>query len=379
MDAETAADSIISDSLRTLCAGTPQKEAKPLGTQWLRVVNTLGVAREDLTEISVAADRGTRSVRLFDADGKAVACQISPTRKYGAAQSGSNRAGSRTLGPGESINAANVVFRASVPAMGYANYRVEPVYDDIASPPDRGVVTVRTESSGNVVMESDLYRIILDPKRGGAFSSLFAKSLNKEFCDPFAQRHFNEYAGYFIEEKKWQSSVDQPARISILENGPLRGRVRIPARSGRAHFRRLITIAAGQRRIDFEVRFTFDQDTWIGDPWDIKPEDRRSEPRRSQNDGRWKLQAFFPVSLRNHAIYKNAAYDVCRSRNSDTFFQGWDEIKHNIIVNWVDLLDEQAKTRPRDIFRPYHCVYPWPRASLGVSTGLGMGGWILVG
>ena len=46
--------------------------------------------------------------------------------------------------------------------------------------------------------------------------------------------------------------------------------------------------------IDFQTRFTFAQDTWIGDPWDIKPEDRRSEPRRSQNDGRWKLQAFFP-------------------------------------------------------------------------------------
>jgi alpha-mannosidase len=105
-----------------------------------------------------------------------------------------------------------------------------------------------------------------------------------------------------------------------------------------------LTLAEGQRRIDFNVRFTFEQETWIGDPWDIKPEDRRSEPRRSQNDGRWKLQAFFPVSLGNPAIYKNAAYDVCRSRNADTFFQRWDEIKHNIIVNWVDLVDEREKS-----------------------------------
>jgi alpha-mannosidase len=112
---------------------------------------------------------------------------------------------------------------------------------------------------------------------------------------------------------------------------------------GGCPFQATVSLAEGQRRIDFQARFTFEQDTWIGDPWDIKPEDRRSEPRRSQNDGRWKLQAFFPVSLRNHAIYKNAAYDVCRSRNADTFFQRWDEIKHNIIVNWVDLVDEQEQ------------------------------------
>ena len=53
--------------------------------------------------------------------------------------------------------------------------------------------------------------------------------------------------------------------------------------------------------------------------------------------------AAFPVSLSNQAIYKNAAYDVCRSRNANTFFQGWDEIKHNILVNWVDLLDERQR------------------------------------
>jgi len=49
------------------------------------------------------------------------------------------------------------------------------------------------------------------------------------------------------------------------------------------------------------------------------------------------------VPFRNQAIDKNAAYDVCRSRNRDTFFQKWNEIKHNIILHWVDVVDEQQK------------------------------------
>ena len=53
---------------------------------------------------------------------------------------------------------------------------------------------------------------------------------------------------------------------------------------------------------------------------------------------------FFPVALKNRAIYKNAAYDVCRSRNADTHFQRWDEIKQNLVVNWVDVVDESEKT-----------------------------------
>jgi alpha-mannosidase len=183
----------------------------------------------------------------------------------------------------------------------------------------------------------------VDAARGGAITSLFAKKFGKEFYDAAAERALNEYRGYFIAQKQWRSSTEQPANVAILENGPLRARVRVSGQVGGVPFQTMITLAEGRPRIDFQVRFNYQQDTWIGDPWDIKPEDRRSERRRSQNDGRWKLQAFFPVSLRNQAIYKNAAYDVCKSRNADTFFQGWDEIKHNIIVNWVDLFDDREK------------------------------------
>ena len=201
----------------------------------------------------------------------------------------------------------------------------------------------RHEPDGSVVLETDLYRVRIDPARGGVITSLLLKEGNREFVDGTSERLFNEYRGYFITEKKWASSADGPATVSIGEAGPLRVRAQIAGRILGRPFQTGITLVQGQRRIEFSARFTYGQDTWIGDPWDIQPENRRVERRRSHHDGRWKLQAFFPVPLREQAIYKNAAYDVCRSRHRDTYFQRWDEIKHNIVLHWVDVFDEQQR------------------------------------
>jgi len=98
----------------------------------------------------------------------------------------------------------------------------------------------------------------------------------------------------------------------------------------------------GQARIDCTVRFSFAAETWVGDPWDIAPQDRRLERRRSQHDDHWKLHVVFPTTWRQQVLDKGAAYDVCRSSEQDTFFQRWDEIKHTIILDWVDVLDEET-------------------------------------
>ena len=178
---------------------------------------------------------------------------------------------------------------------------------------------------------------------GSLFTKLIVKELGKDFAPPNSNRLVNEFRGYFITQRAWHSSTENPARITIAENGPLRAAVVIDEQVGGVPYQSRVSLVQEQRRIDFHVRFMFEQDTWIGDPWEIKPADRRKEQRRSQNDGRWKLQAFFPVSFQQGALYKNAAFDVCRSRNQNTFFQRWDEIKHNIIVNWVDIADPDEK------------------------------------
>ena len=346
LNAEESADAIIADSTAALSSGGPIAGQKPLPAQWMRVINTLGVERREVAEVTLATDRGTRGVRVMDAAGKEIPCQVIATRKYLSKEVSADLSRRRQVFPASgaqdasaSINTATVLFRSNTPSLGYASYRIEPVYDSEPAIPKSGA-TAQNEADGSVTLQNDFYRLKLDPARGGAITSLFAKTLNREICDPSAKQLFNEYRGYFIAQEKWRSSTEESARVSIIENGPLRARVRVAGRVGGCPYQTTITLLEGQRRIDFQARFTFEQETWIGDPWDIKPEDRRSERRRSQNDGRFKLQAFFPTAMKQQAVYKNAAYDVCRSRNTDTFFQKWNEIKHNIILHWVDVVDE---------------------------------------
>jgi alpha-mannosidase len=235
-----------------------------------------------------------------------------------------------------SINAATLLFKGRIPAFGWSTYKVRSKQEPPAASTAKGIHTA-VESDGSVTVESDLYRIRFDARQGGAIGSLLSKSLGKEFC---AQaKRMNELRGYFIAQQKWCSSADSAAQIEVLEPGPLRATVRISDSVGGCKFRSTAVIVQGQERIDFHTVFQFDEDTWIGDPWDIKPQDRRKERRRSSNDGRWKLQAVFPAALDDCAVDKNSAFDVCRSRNASTHFQRWDEIKHNIITNWVDVFD----------------------------------------
>ena len=46
--------------------------------------------------------------------------------------------------------------------------------------------------------------------------------------------------------------------------------------------------------------------------------------------------------LRSPRIYKNAPFDVCESKLDNTFFNTWDQIKHNVILNWVDLAERKG-------------------------------------
>ena len=90
-----------------------------------------------------------------------------------------------------------------------------------------------------MVIESDLYRIVLDPQGGGVLRSLYHKGLGREFCSPDGSgRAFNELRGYFIEEERWHSSVDHPAAVDVLEDGPLRARVQVAGQVGRHGFNR---------------------------------------------------------------------------------------------------------------------------------------------
>lgn len=325
---EEICDGIIAASAEALGAldcAKPKPRKNASESQWFRVYNTLGTARHGMAELPFVGDPGVRSMRVFDADGKEVPSQISPSRRYGWDEN--------------SFNAGAVLLTADAPAMGYATYRVE--CSPEAKPTPKGACA-KTLESGIVQIDTDLYRIQMDPARGGCITSLYDKRLRREMVDKQCERLFNEYSGYSTTEKKWISSADGAAKIEILENGPLRVRVSATGQIGGRHFRSALSVGQGERPIRCSVWFYYREDTWIGDPIEIA--DRKNSFQSACNDQKHKLQVHFPLALgAKRVIHKNAAYDVCRSHLEDTSFDSFNNIKHSVILNWLDATDARER------------------------------------
>jgi alpha-mannosidase len=340
---ETKAESIAQACTRIVddSAGamTPKTGADAGAGASVRVFNTTGFRRRDLASLEVEAGS---AFRVTDPAGADVPCQVLSAEN--------DPSGPRTL-----------MFAADVPALGYATYRVAPA----GAEPPRHTETLRATKrlDGTVVLETDLLSVAIDPVKGGRIRSLVAKDLKREFVDDAGPRSFNEYRGYFPAEGKWLSSTDQPAEVSIAEQGPLRVTAIIRGRIGDWPFETRVSLSAGARRLDFQTTFDFPLDPppgprgrrdvagarpqsqpqrfRVGEPWEPSHDTVRSN-RRPFYDSSYKLQALFPAKLRRPTLDKNAPFDVCRATSTDTRFGAWDAIKNNVIFNWVDLLDEDG-------------------------------------
>lgn len=234
-------------------------------------------------------------------------------------------------------NSREWLFRADVPAMGYATYYLE---EGTASTAQSGAHAF-FQKDGTCRIETDLYSITLDPARGGIIRSLVAARLgNKEFAGDGGLRSFGELRGNFYALGGFHSSTEAPARVRILENGPIRVRVEVQGLIAGYSFTQVLTLAQGQRRIDAHLTIDWTTNTGIGE----SPDSIKGYPLKKAfyNDS-FKLQALFPLQLASQRVYKNAPFDVLESRLSNTFFDSWDSIKNVVLLNWVDVTDGAGK------------------------------------
>ncbi len=156
---------------------------------------------------------------MRDAAGNLIPSQFQVRRKYVSDQTDRVRTGSRdVLRPGEGIGAVHLLFKGAIAATGRSIYTLEAASEASVGERATGAIA-NIGADGSVTVETDLYRIHLDPKRGGTISSLLSKPLQREFCIPDGDA-FHEFRGYFIEQKRWQSSTEHPAAVEIFEFGP---------------------------------------------------------------------------------------------------------------------------------------------------------------
>jgi alpha-mannosidase len=300
------ADSIVSASTEILSNGHTTPNAK-----YVRVFNTLGIQRSGIAKV-VIPDSWGHDVTIVNSKNQEVLSQLV------------------TLPLGISI----LLFKADVPSMGYATYRLQK-----QKPTVKSGVAVTTQSDGKYKVETDLYTVIINPAKGGTVESLVAKQLgNKEFVDKTSTQRFNELRGNFFNDGGFKSSADQPAKVTI-NGGPAEVEVTVAGMIDNHPFEQTYVFTQGKKRIDIFLNIDWKGNPGIGNPYGQTGKYDAVSLKKGFYDDRDKLLALFPLNLKNQKVYKNAPFDVPESKLENTFFTRWDSIKNNVVLNWVDVTD----------------------------------------
>jgi alpha-mannosidase len=210
----TSATEAIASGMNTETKGVP-----------VVVYNPLNISREDVVEASISFPSGMpNAVRVLGPDGGVVPSQLSNSK---------------------------VLFLAKAPSVGYAVYDVSPV-DASANTSTLKV----TESS----LENERYRVTLD--QNGDVSSIFDKTLNKEMLSAPARLAIKTdkpeqwpawNMDFSDQQKPPRAYVSGPAKIRVVENGPVRVAIEVERETEGSKFVQTISLSAGDtgRRIEF--------------------------------------------------------------------------------------------------------------------------------
>lgn len=298
----------IADSIWT--TGSAAINAQSL---FVTVYNTLGRSRSELVSLKLPEGfSANEALTVFDNNKKPLAVQH--------------------------LKDATIVFKANVPAFGYTVLEIKRA----GSKPSVKKSFVTYDKNGNCLLQNDLYKITFDKKNGGTIKSLVAKTLEgKEFVDAASERKFNEIRGNFYKKGGFKSTTEKPAKISILENGPLVASVKIESEIAGNPVSQIITLKQGEPLIDFKLQIDWRQNEGIGEFEETKYQD--TALRKAFYNDKYKLLTLFPLALKNQKVFKDAPFDVTESKLEDTFFGSWDSIKNNILLNWVDITDGEQK------------------------------------
>jgi alpha-mannosidase len=277
----------------------------------ISVYNTVAQRRREVVQVGYDAVK-IKNPRISDARGATVLSQqITDSR------------GNKAL-----------LFMADVPSMGFSGYTI-----------DGAVVAITPQYASQVTVQSSKYRILTDqydillnPLNGGVIESLRARKLgNKEFVQPGSKHFFNEMKGYFYKDSAYHSSAATAAKISIIEDGPLRVRLKIEGKIDVHPFTQYLTLTQVAERIDIQTKIDWQGNPGIGQGYNQTGPWKAETLKKAFYNDSYKLSAFFPLNLKQQQLYKNAAFDVLKSKLINTVFNTWDSIKNNIIVNWVDV------------------------------------------
>jgi len=104
-----------------------------------------------------------------------------------------------------------------------------------------------------------------------------------------------------------------------------------------------IRLTQGDEKIDCNLHIDYPNPLRVGEDYRQDSGYDAKDLHKAFYNDTCKLIAVFPLSLQHQKVYKDAPFDVTKSKLNSTFFNRWDSIKNNIILNWVDVTDGTGK------------------------------------
>ncbi len=281
-----------------------KEEATP--TSYVKVYNTLGRARSEFVEVELPETFSPSETIVLDNEGNKVSVQSQVNKQK------------------------EILFKADIPAYGYKVFEIKKGENT-----SKEQASIQRMDSGNYLLETDIYKIVIDGENGSIESLKAKKFENKEFISPQTETKFNALKGFFSNNNGFRTNLEKKASFEILEKGPHRIRFKINTWLLDTPVHQIITLTEGESRIDFKLQITWGKNIEIGE----KTGSNSSNLRKAFYNDKFKLLNYFPLNLQNQRIFKNAAFDVMESGLENTFYDSWDSIKNNIILDWVDVTD----------------------------------------
>jgi alpha-mannosidase len=271
----TSATAAVASGLNTEGQGTP-----------LVVYNPLNVAREDVVEAEVHVPGGdAKGLRVLGPDGTEVPAQMAGNR---------------------------ILFLAKVPSTGYAVYDVRPAVS--------GPGSVSQLKVSDFSLENARYKITVD--QNGDVSSIFDKAVGKELLSAPVRLALqtekpHDWPAWNMdwedEKKPPRGYVQGPAKVRVVENGPVRVALQIERETEDSKFVQTVRLSAGDAGNRVEFVNAID--------WKAKEA---------------ALKAVFPLTAVNPEATYNWDVGTIRRGNSD-------EKKFEVPSHqWIDLTDKSG-------------------------------------
>lgn len=177
-------------------------------------------------------------------------------------------------------------------------------------------------------MENNFYRLVFDLQNGGHIEQFYDKRTKTEYAPEYGHERLGEIRGYGERNMPVSASVDERGRLCLSTS----------------LYTEIISLRKDSPLVDFELEIHWKGGERVGGD--------------SFYDTRSMLRFMLPLRMDRPQLYKSAPFDVCQSMQDHSYYTDWHDIRHNLILDWIDLYDAW-RNLGFSVFSDHTTSYTW--------------------